>query len=256
MIGLLRSEWIKTTSTRSPYWLLAIALGLSLLFAFLVARFLTSDDPNAGFIDPASAEAVWSTLEGYTLFSVLLIWIVGIISVTGEYRFGTVRPTFLAEPTRWQAILAKALFNVVLAALAAFVIVLLSLALAEIVKATDSFDPFAETGMAALWRAPVYTAIGMLAAIGLGYLMRNSAGAIVVILLWATVIENLTALIPRFGQDIAEWMPFSNGEYWMKEGVLSGSNIDWSQGTGLILFLGVAVALFVAGLVSTLYRDA
>lgn len=256
MIGLLRSEWIKTSSTRSPYWLLAIALALSLFFAFLVARFLTSDDPNGVMIDPGSAEAIWSALEGYTLFGVLLIWIVGIISVTGEYRFGTVRPAFLAEPTRWRTMLAKALFNVALAAGAAFVILVASLALAEVVKTTGDLDPFSSAGMDALWRLPVYTAIGMFAALGLGYLMRNSAGAIVVLLLWSTVVENLSSLIPRFGPDIAEWMPFANGEYWMKQGVMSGTYIEWSETTGLLLYIGVAAAIFLAGAASTQFRDA
>lgn len=256
MIGLLRSEWIKTTSTRSPYWLLGIALALSLFFAYLVARFLTADESGEAMIPPDSPETVWSVLDGYTLFSVLLIWIVGVIGVTGEYRFGTVRPTFLAEPTRWKAILAKAVFFMFLAALAAFLVILASLALAQGVAVADEFDGFSETGMAALWRGPVYTAIGMLAALGLGYLMRNSAGAIVVILLWQTVVENLISLIPRFGTDIAEWMPFANGAYWMKQGVLSGQNIEWSETTGLIVFLGVSVALFVAGAASAMFRDA
>ena len=45
---------------------------------------------------------------------------------------------------------------------------------------------------------------------GVGTLIRQSAGAISLLLLWPLVIESMATLIPKVGKYISEFGPFNN----------------------------------------------
>lgn len=251
---LLKSEWIKTTSTKSAYWLWGLAFALAVGLATLIGQFeqASGGDPivgEAGGADPLFA------LLGVGSFTLYLAWIAAIVAVTGEYRYHTVKSTFLASPGRWQAVAVKTGLFAVASMVVTAVTVLVALLVAGALSGHESWTPFSGDGLTFLWKFAVQAGIGTLAVVGLAYIMRNAAGTIALFLVWTLALEGLVGLIPRIGDKLSGWMPFANGNFWA-QGEIAKGDITWGQGPALLWFVAVCVALWVIGLVLTLRRDA
>ena len=79
-------------------------LGLSALIAILTLVFA---DQTPGFT--LSEEDAQRGLFGSAGFNSTFALVFGIIGMAGEYKQGTITPTFLAAPQRWRVVVAKAL---------------------------------------------------------------------------------------------------------------------------------------------------
>ncbi|MFN8018046.1 MAG: ABC transporter permease [Acidimicrobiales bacterium] len=97
MIDLIRAEWIKYRSIRSTVITLAVAGGLAVLVAVLVARYANNHGEATNLADLTSGLGL----------AVLLFGALGVQVVGSEYRFNTIRPTFTAAPHRVRVIIAK-----------------------------------------------------------------------------------------------------------------------------------------------------
>ena len=175
--GVLKSELIKLVTVRSTVWCLAIALGMSIGLAFLLAATFYSPTPLS-----ADAQQQYWTLTG-TLgfnFAQLVIAILGVLVITGEYSTGMIRSTFAAVPRRLPALAAKAIVIGVAAFVVAGIAVLTSaflpLGLLQGVGiAPDLTD--ADAWLVFLGGA-IYLALIAVLSMAIGAIVRNSAGAI------------------------------------------------------------------------------
>jgi ABC-type transport system involved in multi-copper enzyme maturation permease subunit len=100
---IVRTEFLKLRTTRLWWGLTLGLLGLSALGAILTLVFA---DQEVGF--SLSEEAAQRSLFGSAGFSSIFALVFGIIGMAGEYKQGTITPTFLASPRRWHVVLAKA----------------------------------------------------------------------------------------------------------------------------------------------------
>ena len=100
MTAQLRSELLKIRSTRT---VLGLTLCLVGFVVFLVIVSVYAQSKSSLFTSDQQRDllSVASLAEPFAA-------IVGILAVTSEFRHGTARPTFLAEPRRWHVIAAKA----------------------------------------------------------------------------------------------------------------------------------------------------
>lgn len=254
-MNLLKSEWIKATTTKSIYWLYGIGLALALGLAALIGQFEQpgAEDPMVG--EPGGGSDPLFAILGVSAFTVLLVWIAAIVAVTGEHRYHTIKSTFLVTPSRWPAVLAKTGLYTVMSMVVTAVSVMLAMLLAGALSGIDSWTPFSGDGLQYLWRFPVYAGLGTIAVMGLAYLLRNAAGTISLFLVWTLALEGMVSLIPRIGEDLAGWMPFANGDFWTQGESVRGY-ITWGEWPAFAWFAAVCVALWVVGLVVTLRRDA
>lgn len=254
-MNLLKSEWIKATTTKSIYWLYGIGIALALGLAALIGQFEQpgAEDPMVG--EPGGGSDPLFAILGVSAFTVLLVWIAAIVAVTGEHRYHTIKSTFLVTPSRWPAVLAKTGLYTVMSMVVTAVSVMLAMLLAGALSGIDSWTPFSGDGLQYLWRFPVYAGLGTIAVMGLAYLLRNAAGTISLFLVWTLALEGMVSLIPRIGEDLAGWMPFANGDFWTQGESVRGY-ITWGEWPAFAWFAAVCVALWVVGLVVTLRRDA
>ncbi|MDV6011036.1 ABC transporter permease [Haloechinothrix sp. LS1_15] len=194
---LLAVERMKLFTTRSPWWCAVITLLLVIGFAALMTA--TSD---GGFV------SVGMSQSGH-FFGITVILVLAALAITTEYRFGTIRTTFQAVPNRTAVLLAK---TGVVGALAAAVGLLAAFgALGVTALLSSGVDLSLSTG--AEWRQVagnglVYGLAAVLA-LAVGILVRHSAGAIALLLIYIGVVESLTPIIPEIGPTIHEWMPFN-----------------------------------------------
>jgi ABC-2 type transport system permease protein len=194
---LLAVERIKLFTTRSPLWCALATVGVTVGFAALIAG-----------VDNDNLPTIATTQFGMN-FGLMVIMVMAALAITTEYRFGTIRATFQAIPNRTSTLLAKATVVALFAGLIGEVVAFGSVAIAKLIR------PSAALGIdtAYEWRAVagvglVY-ALSAVIALSVGVLIRHSAGAVSLLLIYTMLVESLVALIPSVGTDIQEWLPFN-----------------------------------------------
>ncbi len=103
--------------------------------------------------------------------------------------------------------------------------------------------------------------IAAVIAVAIGTLIRQSAGAIAILLLWPLIIESLFTLIPNVGPTVGPWLPFAAADTWVSPttGISQVFNPDPGGPTpvqGLLVFAATAVVLWLIALVALKRRDA
>ncbi|SHE60286.1 hypothetical protein [Streptoalloteichus hindustanus] len=250
-MSLLAVERIKLLSTRSPWWCALVALALTTGFAALVSATLSD----------ASGLTVALTQTGSN-FGLMVVMVMAALAITTEYRFGTIRSTFQAVPNRSLVLLTKttvvALLAGVIGELAAFG----SWGVAKLVQ------PASDLGLdsAAEWRQVAGTgliyALAAVVAVAVGTLVRHSAGAITLVLIWSLLVEKMVMLIPKVGGDIYRWMPFNMAGHFQSSGLSSGGDGTNPAGdmplgpwASLGYFAAFAAVVMTVALVVTHRRD-
>jgi ABC-2 type transport system permease protein len=195
MSGQIKAELLKIRSTRTTTGLalgmIALVLLLALLSGLLTkAPHLMSSQDQLGLLSVGSLSGVFSALAGIML-------------ITSEYRYGTIRPTFLFSPRRSRVLAAK-LAAGLLAGLA-FGVAGQALGFGVGIAILDArgihYAPGA--GVTALLLGGTVAASALWGAIGvgLGAIVRNQVGAIIALLAWGFVVENLLfAFVPSVGR--------------------------------------------------------
>ncbi|WP_328859270.1 ABC transporter permease [Williamsia herbipolensis] len=256
MTNAINAERIKLLSTKSPYWCVGIVVVLGILIAVLVGfadSSLSASEPLLG---------APGYLIGVTQFGVLVLMIMAVLAVTSEYRFGTIRTTFQAIPARSSVMYAKAVVyggvSFVVTLVLAFVAVPLGKALAG--DRSSQVDLLGGDAVRQYWGVPVYMALCVLIGLGVGAIVRQSAGAIVIVLIWPLALELILSSIPKV-KVVAPYLPFNNASRFLAGGSdvnNSGGSIDypWNDYGSLIYFAVWAIGLFAVGIVLTNRRDA
>jgi hypothetical protein len=149
-----------------------------------------SSQDQLGLLSVGSLSGVFSALAGIML-------------ITSEYRYGTIRPTFLVSPRRSRVLVAK-LAAGLLAGLT-FGVAGQALGFGIGIAILDARGiPYAPaTGATALLLGGTLAASALWGAIGvgLGAILRNQVGAIIALLAWGFVVENLLfAFVPSVGR--------------------------------------------------------
>lgn len=248
---LVNVERIKLFTTRSPYWCLAAivvaSLGFSLLFAL---------------VENGEAAIPYLIMRGVGL-GMSVFMVLAALAITTEYRFGTIRNTFLAAPRRVAVLAAK---TVLLAALGGIVGLVCSIAAFYLAAALASDPPFPlELSAADEWRqvaghAALY-AIAAVIAVSIGTIVRQSAGAIAILLLWPLLVEQLFTLIPTIGPKVAPWLPFRAADAFVSP-TSSVTNVFTTDSNapgpieGLLVFSATAAVLWVIAALLLTKRDA
>ncbi|MBF4616156.1 ABC transporter permease [Curtobacterium sp. VKM Ac-1376] len=213
---LVRSEWIKLRSIRSTFWCYAILVVVTIGMAALVGANTNSGGQQMP-TDIANGTFVNANTVG-VLLSSLVVGVLGVLIITGEYGTGQVRSTFTADPRRAGVILAKAtvlaVTTFVVSAVATWIGVLISLPL----LAGNGVEP--EIGDPSVFLpilgSSVFLTLLALLAYGIGLLVRSSAGGIAITLGLLLVVPTVLALMSGlmkvdWPMDIASFLPDSAG---------------------------------------------
>lgn len=271
--GTLRSEWIKLRSVRSTWWSFATLVALTVGVGAQVSSSLSFIGVDAVVTREVSQSLAVYALTVSTDIGALVVSVLGVLTIAGEYGTGMIRSTLIAVPQRTPALFAKALvfaattFVVSAASFAITVPISVALLTGNQVE-VDAGD--AQYWLSLLGAAGYLVLVGLIA-FAIGAIIRNTAGGIAValgFLLAAPLvlslmlglaqqdwIENLAMLLPSNAGKILFGYP---AEYsWANPNVpveQSGWITEPWQG-GLVLVAWVA-ALLTAAAVLLERRDA
>jgi ABC-2 type transport system permease protein len=247
-MSLITVERIKLFSTRSPWWCLVLALALA--DGFITLGFIFAPD-----------DTVWKTTDtqGTYIFGLMVMMVMAALAVTTEYRFGTIRTSFLSVPKRLPILVSKALVAATLAGVVGLVTSFGAFGLGKVLV-KDSSGLQLSTG--ADWRAVAGVGLvyflAALIAVAIGILVRQSAGAIAIAICWPLLLEGIGLAIPKVGDFIADWGPFSRASWFITGDPKAPDAADalMSPGWSLVYFAGWAVGLLVIALAVAKKRDA
>nr|BFE51476.1 ABC transporter permease [Saccharothrix mutabilis subsp. capreolus] len=242
MIALIGVERIKLFSTRSPWWCVGAAIVLPIVVA-VVTTVGSGDSPVT--LDSILAGG---SLGLYTLL------VMAMLAITTEYRFNTIKLTFQAAPDRVSPLLAKAAVVAGVACLAGWAASFGSVGVSKLLAENGSRLVITSgSGLRAVLGLGLICAASAVLALGIGGLIRHTAGALTLILVFGLVVEPLVRLIPKVGEDVYEWMPFVSAFRLPVEHPPTDVPSPWAS---FAYLSAIAVAVFALSLVVIKRRDA
>jgi ABC-2 type transport system permease protein len=260
-LGILRGEFGKLLSLRSTWWTLAATVLLMTGVSLAVAASLDAVAP-----DPTSAPGV-AALNGAEVVSggfqlgMLTIAVLGALVMTGEYSTGMIRSTLAAVPTRVPVLAAKAIaVSVATAGVAALGI---GLSYVTTVPLLSEYDMVPGLGEARTWQVfggTVYFLVAAaLFALGVGTLLRSSAGAITVALAVLLLLPTVLVFITLdWVEAIVDYLPLPASGAFLGGGEdsLSAVGDELAPATGILVVAAYALVPLVVGAVMLRRRDA
>jgi ABC-2 type transport system permease protein len=252
---VLRSEWIKLRSLRSTKITLLVSFLLMAGIGLLTAAITASQWSHLSASSRASFDAVGTVLQGHQ-FAQLAIGVLGVLVISSEYSSGMIRSTFAAVPTRLPVLWAKAgVFSVVtlvtmtIASLVAFFSGMAVLSSHHLQVALS-----APGVTRAVFGAALYLAVVGLLGVGLGALLRNTAGAIASLVGLLLLVPPLVGLLPStINSHITPYLPSNAGEALLNVHHQAGSLSPWA---GFALMCGYALVALAAAAFVVRRRDA
>ena len=242
MSGVLRSEWTKLWSVRSTWWCTAVYLLVVGGGGWLAA---------AGTDSAARADvAVQTALTGFGIGQLVLV-VLGVLVVTGEFASGMALVSLTAVPRRSRLLLAKTVvvlaYCLVLSALLAVVCALAARTLTAVPGGVQPGDPAVlrtlglQVGAAGL--------VGVLS-VALGTVLRSTAGAVGIAMALVFVAPPALALV---GSRLASRLSQSLPALRVGEDAFLAVATPWQ--IGMAVLAGWTVVVWLLGAVLFARRD-
>ncbi len=237
---LVASELLKVTSTKM--WL-GMLVGVVIFIGIgMAASIFAPQQPGVSvptLETPEGMRNLFANAGGAYVFAI----VIGALGMTQELRHQTLSSMLLAEPRRNRVMVAKMAAYSVVGAIYGLVGVVFGYALAF---ALLPLKDHADIPTTALWQiaggAILGSALFAVLGVAIGTLVRNQIGAILGILVWVLLIEQL---VVAFLPDVGKWLPGG-----ALTGVLQATGINGA--TYLPIWGGALVLLGYTALFGTL----
>lgn len=222
-VSLIRAELIKFRTLRSTWFslvvMLVLTVGLGWLFGFARAhefhqemrRLAAGQETQFGLqIIP---DAATISLNGIMLAQ-LVIGVLGVLIVSGEYASRMILATIAATPRRLPVLFAKAaVFTVVVGVVAEIAMVLAFIVGQAALHSTGQSASWSSVGAArAVFGGGLYLICIGLLGVGLAFILRNTAGAISTLMGLVLVLPLLAQALPHpWNNDVSKFLPLIAG---------------------------------------------
>lgn len=239
----VRMEWVKLRTLRSTTWVLAAGMCVTVALG-AVTGFNTRNATS----DPTS-----NVLAG-VVFGQVITGVLGVLTMTGEYSSGLIRPTLAAVPRRPLVLWAKACVVGGLMLVAGEIATFGSFFLGIAVLRSSVPHPLLSQGpvLRAVLLTGAYLAIVALIGLGIGAILRHGAAAVATLVGGLFVLPIVTAAA---GHGVARFMP----ELIAGNSLAAVKPVDgfgWSPWLELLISAMYPVVLLAAGSWLLVQRDA
>jgi hypothetical protein len=249
------SEWTKLRSLRSTLWSLFAAILLTILLPVLFAAITSSHWGSMSAHERADRHPLDIALAGVNL-SQLAIAVLGVLVITGEYSTGMIRASFAAVPKRLPVLWAKtAVFGLVTLLLMVGPVLIAFFASQAILSRHHILQvSFSHPGVArSVIGGAVYLMLVGIFALGIGAIVRNTAGAIATFAGIFFVIPPLMNILPSSWNDaISKYLPSEAGRQLFS---LTHDANSLSPAAGGLLFVGYCALTLAIAAVLLVRRD-
>lgn len=247
-MSLVAAETRKLTTV----WTTAIITAIGLLLVTLGAAFFVFESEFSGEFVGTDAQ-VAATIDQIGGMSVIAL-IVGLLSVTTEFRHETIGRTFQLTPSRTHVVATKMLVG---AAYGVAFFLLGMVVVGALLLLSGAELEIGEETLRSVWQGPVGLALMAVFGVAVGALLRSQVVAVALMLIYVFVIESLFV---QFLPDIGRWLPFQalNAMFVSEElsaGVGADLGAPLAPMVGLAVFVAYGVAVAGAAIVLMRVRD-
>ena len=237
---ILKSEWLKVVSVPTSW----ILLGSMLLIEGLVAGLVT----GVGDIEDLRTADPRVLLIG-TPLSTVLMFTLGALLATNEYRHGTANQTFLITPRRERVIAAKLAVGLAVGIVGALLYITVNAGLGLSILSKRGVDVDGDLAVNIYSGVGTGLVLGCLFGVALGALLRNQLLTIVTGLV-LFLVRGVVALF--IGTDVGKFFP---GEALLAlQGTPSNEDLLSQVDAGIVL-AATCIAVSIAGIYVTRYRE-
>lgn len=196
----LRAEWARLWSVRTS-WLFVLAAVIGVLGISLLAG---GDARGEGQTRPG--ETAWETVQIVSLLSLFVVLSFAAVSTASDHATGGIVPTLQWTPRRGVLLAARA--TVVVATTTVLGVLLASLSALVVHTLAPVLGVPTRPGADTLGNVAYVVAAGALLAVGLGLLLRSTAGSVVAVLALMLVLPLLLGQFPlAWAQRIGDVLP-------------------------------------------------
>jgi len=253
------SEWTKFRSLRSTVYTFVVGIGATIAFAIIPAVINAVRWSTMSLQDKLAFNPLETTLIG-VIVAQLAIGVLGVLMITGEYSTGTIRATFLAVPKRLPVLWAKVGVYGMLTLIFSVPATLIAFFSAQSILAghtlfgRDISLSISDPGVArVVVGGALYLTLAGLFGLGIGAIVRNTAGGIATFAGIFFVIPPVLMLLPSSWDDaISPYLPSNAGQAVMQFGAPDHTLGPW---TGLALFAAYTAGTIAAAAVLLRRRD-
>jgi ABC-2 type transport system permease protein len=245
---VLAAEWIKLRSVRSTYLAVVVAVAATVAVGVVTANDAVTYWQQLTAEQRATFDPVWVSLTGFVLAQ-LVFGVLGVLAITAEHATGTIQTTFTAVPRRRTVLAAKAALMAIVAFTVGGLVALAAFVAGQTVLSAEDLDvPLTHPGVArGLLGAGAFLSVMALVGLGLGAIIRHTAGAV-------STLFALVFLVPPVVQALPAPWDTRIGTYLLPEPgkqmiLLEHTPGQLSAGAALVVCVAyAAVALAVAGI--------
>lgn len=238
MSRLIRVELRKLVDTRAGFWL-AASIGLGSVIVMVAMLIANRDNP---------ANLTFGQFFGMMNIPIgIILPVMAIMLVTGEWSQRTALTTFTMEPRRERIVVAK-LTTALIAAVGAVAVALAMGALGNVIATVALPDPAGAWSFTAagLVNSFVLQLFGLLLGFGFAALLLSTPGAIVAYFALPTLFALISQVVPWFADHLGQWIdvaatqePFQT-EFWPTGG-------EWAKiAVSALLWIALPLAIGVA----------
>ena len=253
---VIRSEWTKLWSLRSTRWsMLAAAVSMAGLGPLIAAVQMGRWDRLPPH-DRLTYDAINIGVGGWHLAQ-LAIGVLGVLVITGEYSTGMIRSSLMAVPRRLPMLWAKLIVFAVVAFVTMLIATLISFfAVQAIVSQHHVQHSLADPGaLRTVIGGALFLTVLSALCLGLGGMLRNTAGGIAAFVGLLFVLPGISAILPTsLNNSISPYLPLNAGTTVVSHTFDNSHHLStWG---GFALFCGYATVAMIGAAVVLLRRDA
>jgi hypothetical protein len=253
---VVRSEWTKFITLRSTLWSLGVGFLLTIVFPVLFAAVTSSHWGSMSAHERADRHPLDIALAGVNVAQ-LAIAVLGVLVITGEYSTGMIRSSFIAVPKRLPVLWAKLGVYAVASFLLILPAVLIAFFASQAILSRHHILQISigDNGVArSIIGGALFVSLVGIFALGIGSIVRNTAGGIATFAGIFFVIPPLMNILPlSWNHAITKYLPSEAGRQLFS---LTHDQYSLSPLAGGLLFVGYCALAVAVAAVLLVRRDA
>ena len=210
---VFRSEWTKLRTQPSAGWALLSAAILIIGFGTLYSLLLEARPPH-GAAAVAAFDPAAVSLAGVQLAQIAA-GVLGVLLITSEYATGLIRTTLAAVPRRLPVLWGKAALVTAATLAASLPAVFVAFVAGQSILARAHLSvPLSDPGVVrAVAGGALYLAVAALIGLGLGGLLRSTAGGIAALFGLLFGVQLAAGFLPgSWANDVGKYVPTTAGQ--------------------------------------------
>ncbi len=239
-VRVTRSEWIKFSTLRSNWVSLLIVAASIIGIGALISFFLNQQWDSLSAADRATFDAIGVSLSGVSLAQ-LVVAVLGVLIVTGEYSNGMIRASLAAVPKRFSFLIGKVTISAAVSFVVSLAAILVAFLVGQQLLGSHGVSLDAPHALRAIVGSAFYLMAVSVISSAFGFITRSTAAGIAAVVALLLVLPVMGALIPYdWVSDALNYLPSGAGS------ALSATTGDASMS------VGVAVITLVIWMIGTI----